>query len=418
MKRSLFQFIFLFFASSGFAQFAIYDTLNSGIKSNYCYVVLETKAGEVWVGTAVAGLNKFSNHSNWTTYNTNNSGVGGNYIKALYYSNGQLWSGSYGSGGGVSVFNDTTWGLYNTSNSGICGDDILSITKDIYGNLWIATRFNGFSKYDGTTWVTYNKQTSIAPTNAIYQLEADPTGGIWVSFPGYGFAKISGTHNWTFYNTSTSPIPSDDVYALKYNKVTKSLWIGTLKGLAVKYENYWAVHTPSTINIPGGYIRSITHNYNTGNTWLAFGDAGIGKWDRTKWTAYNMSNSNLPSNSVWWITTGANNAIWAATFGKGLVHIRDEASTQSIEESSSDLAVLYPNPTSDVVHITFKEALPGDASIRICDVAGREIYSQDLSPLAGQNNISIQVESLPIGCYQCVIHSGPYLARYKLFIAR
>lgn len=57
---------------------------------------------------------------------------------------------------------------------------------------------------------------------------------------------------------------------------------------------------------------------NNGNKWVGFQNIGLGKYNGTSWTMYDISNSQLPSNDVRSIDFDASNNAWIGTNGGGL----------------------------------------------------------------------------------------------------
>jgi ligand-binding sensor domain-containing protein len=289
--------------------------------------------------------------------------------------------------------------------------------------MWVATRFTGLSKFNGSTWTCFNTSNSNIPSDQVYSLEADPNGGVWVGFPLVGVSKFDGVNTWTTYDTGNSPMPNDDVYSLKYNTATNSIWIGTNGGVAVKTGTMWAVHTTTNSNFPGNYVRGITHNYASGNTWIAAGNGGIGKWTGTAWTKYTTSNSNLPSNSCWWVCNGPQNKIWAVTLGSGAVTIDDAPLGAGIDEKEINKVLLgiYPNPASNNAVIKVVSETAGNGLVVITDNFGKEVLKKSIEIEANgkENNLNIELESLPAGFYLCSLHyNNAIAANRKLVIQK
>jgi PKD repeat protein len=59
---------------------------------------------------------------------------------------------------------------------------------------------------------------------------------------------------------------------------------------------------------------------------------------------------------------------------------------------------VYPNPTRDVLHLTFQGGL-GQASARVMDLTGRIVLTQSFRLTQGIQQETLQVENLPVGTY-------------------
>jgi hypothetical protein len=75
----------------------------------------------------------------------------------------------------------------------------------------------------------------------------------------------------------------------------------------------------TTYAMPTGYTpsqlqwKSALVIDNAGNKWVGFQNIGLGKFDGTTWTMYDVSNSLLPSNKVQALAVDASNNIWIGT---------------------------------------------------------------------------------------------------------
>jgi ligand-binding sensor domain-containing protein len=399
-----------------FPQFVIFDSTNSGLKDNYCWYVKQNSAGDVWVSTQTLGAFKLSG-SVWSNYTKGNSGIGADFITPVAFENGNMtWLGSYSGTGGLSEFNGTNWNVYTTGNSGIASDDIMSIGIDPSGNKWIATRWNGISKFDGTTWTNWNTSNSGLPDNAVYSIECDNQSNIWVGTASHGLCKFDGVSTWVIYDSGNSPLPNNNIYSLRYNTAANSLWIGTYGGVAVLNNGSWTVYNASMANFPASnYIRGITHCYNTGNTYIATGAGGIGRFDGYSWKTYNTGNSNLPSNQIWSVNSGYNNEVWASTWGQGIVKLVDRETGIDRIKNPGNRSSLYPNPNAGEFVLKIDIEMH-EGEFQIMNSLGQIITRQKIN--TGLNEI--KTTGLPNGLYEYFIlennlkvDQGKFVVSYK-----
>ncbi len=105
--------------------------------------MLVDRVGNLWIGTADGGLNKYNPESdNFTRYASDSkkpSGLSGNYVRCLLEDrNGFLWIGTYG--GGLNRFDPRTEEfLHFRKKDGFPDDVIMSILEDDAGLLWVCT---------------------------------------------------------------------------------------------------------------------------------------------------------------------------------------------------------------------------------------------------------------------------------------
>jgi len=75
--------------------------------------------------------------------------------------------------------------------------------------------------------------------------------------------------------------------------------------------------------------------------------------------------------------------------------------------------LLYPNPARSNVTLQFDADATGQGMLIMYDVAGREVYSENLRILAGKNSMDFSIENLPRGIYLVVI-KGDDLAAARI----
>jgi hypothetical protein len=87
------------------------------------------------------------------------------------------------------------------------------------------------------------------------------------------------------------------------------------------------------------------------------------------------------------------------------VEIIYNSSQMSLDEKNSLNLVIYPNPASENIQITF-EALNEDYTISILDLQGRVLQTQAYSNLTGAQNINFKLIDLKSGKYLVKIESN------------
>lgn len=76
---------------------------------------------------------------------------------------------------------------------------------------------------------------------------------------------------------------------------------------------------------------------------------------------------------------------------------------------------IFPNPASDQFAIVLDKTIFGEASIRVLDVAGKEVYSGKINNL-GISNTSIQTSSWESGLYTIIIETKEGIMSRKLMV--
>jgi hypothetical protein len=88
-----------------------------------------------------------------------------------------------------------------------------------------------------------------------------------------------------------------------------------------------------------------------------------------------------------------------------------QSATNSFTASTlrvADAATLsvFPNPATEVAVVTFNAAEEGEAILRIVDMAGKTVASQEIVAAAGANNANFDVADFAAGQYTIEIAQG------------
>lgn len=67
---------------------------------------------------------------------------------------------------------------------------------------------------------------------------------------------------------------------------------------------------------------------------------------------------------------------------------------------------LYPNPASESVTINLSSNVSDKVSMKVYDVLGKEVYTEQVQLIQGVNNKTLGIESLPNGLYSLTIQVG------------
>lgn len=264
-----------------------------------------------------------------------------------------------------------------------------------------------------TTWITVNPTTN---TSTLSGLTAGTSYNVQVqsvcaagssSFSSITFTTLSTTttcsDNYESNNTSTTATTiiantnitarigsSTDVDWFKFNNTSTARNIRiNLTNLPLDYDLY--LYNPS-----GTLIGQSINGSNTSEA-ITFNTTTVGTY-RVRVIGYSGAFS---STSCYTLLA----SISASSF-------RDTEETPAAElgSASPDASVLvasvFPNPTNGKLNVVVEAAEAQQALLRICDVAGREVFQQNTVCTAGSNTFILDMESLPNGYYLLVIDNG------------
>lgn len=122
-----------------------------------------------------------------------------------------------------------------------------------------------------------------------------------------------------------------------------------------------------------------------------------------------------------WIDAFSGNNLSEHTivFGTGETDLCDDGGTSIGKVNAQELGMnVYPNPASDNINFVFSlDRAAESATIRIVDIAGRTVYTENLNNVnVGEQHININVSSLNAGMYMVELNTGTQRGVSKLTI--
>lgn len=189
----------------------------------------------VWVGTDHAGLMKYNYATGEIVGIKDPNDPNHNAITSLMTdSKGNLWIGTYL--GGLKRYSNGSFEYWNTGN-GLSSNNIWAILEGDNGKIWLGTLDGGLQVYDPAdkSFRTFDISNSKINSNYINTLAKGRDGSIYAGTT-YGIARISPTdYSITTYRGSKKE--AKDFSNLNINQVTVDsrglLWVGTREGLEV-----------------------------------------------------------------------------------------------------------------------------------------------------------------------------------------
>lgn len=183
-----------------FQNFFFGEQATEGIEFGSVYSICETSDSVLWLGTSGYGLIKLNVRynangvelSNWKQFQFDKykeNWLSSNIIYALYpdTASNSLWIGTRGGGLNRLDLLAETFEVYNTSRTqnGISSNDVLSITGDGSGRIWVGTSYgiNSLAYRSGQasqSFVSYFEADGL-PNNTIHGIVADEKNDIWIS---------------------------------------------------------------------------------------------------------------------------------------------------------------------------------------------------------------------------------------------
>ncbi|WP_320053504.1 two-component regulator propeller domain-containing protein [uncultured Acetobacteroides sp.] len=249
-----------------------YTTVN-GLTNNVVYKIVQDKQGFMWFATE-DGLNRYDGHRfvGYRNDPTNKKTISQNFIQSIYCdAHGDIWVGTAESG--LNRYNcrgdDFTIFRHKKDRYSINGNDIISIIPARDGNLWVASYRNGINYYDRRSGRFYDRKDILAACKSrgdykVQSILEGRNGIFWVGTQG------NGLYAYDLVNRKSTPIKGVNPAGLTVFSIgedpTGHVWIGTNRGLLVVKDGVLQV-VPNLKSIAGKEVFAIFCDRNQ-NMWI------------------------------------------------------------------------------------------------------------------------------------------------------
>jgi len=280
---------------------------------------LSEKSETLWLGTRGGLEQRNAATGQLERLFTTDDGLPNNDILALSRDlSGRLWIGTYG-GSLAYLSASDEWTIYNANDiPGLPFNQIKNLSSESNGGLWIGTDIGIANLRGENEWTIYNTNNSKLPNNQIEALLSDSNGGVWIGTQG-GLAYLSEENNWKIYNTENSALPDNRVECLLSDS-KGGLWIGTYNGLAYLSDD-WTIYNTNNSSLPSNYIETLSSD-SSGGLWIGTYNGLAYLSHGYEWTIYNTNNSKLPSNAISHIFH-LKDRLWIGTYGGGFAYLNN-----------------------------------------------------------------------------------------------
>lgn len=206
-------------------------------------------------------------------------------------------------------------------------------------------------------------------------------------------------------NNSYKNIPS---YCAIVEDSTGNIYVGTAEGLFYKTTSW---HADSRLaNIPVTAMcqqtksypirRNLTHTGITANNYA---------FARTKWPR-----------AIYFGTYGRGifmDMTYVTDFSNDIVEASDLVDIPTVASTGTCSLSLYPNPVTDVAHLTLSAETAGNAQLRVYDLNGRMVMNRNLGHVAeGEHSFSVSTDGMPKGMYLINVSVSGHTAAAKMIV--
>ena len=274
--------------------------------------LMETKAGDLWVGTYTKGLYVTTRSGERYQVNTR-SGLSHNTVSCLWEDHeGSVWVGT--GGGGLSLLRRKRVRMVGPPDNWQ-DHPVLCVTTNHTGGLWVGTEGAGVYAYNRGEWRNYDDRHGILRRDA-WSVHEDKAGGVWVGSAWNGVLKMDGDG---FVPAPGWPEPTWIIYSLLGGKGGE-LWAGGERGVGWLKGDVWQIVSLDP-TLAEQRIRHIAQDAS-GTTWFATAGNGLWRFRDGQLARYGRA-AGLATDYLTCLLVDADQNLWIGTKGAGLWRYRD-----------------------------------------------------------------------------------------------
>jgi len=311
-----------------------FNTFNSGLPDYFIDNIQTDRAGNLWFACGEGGLSRFDGQRwrNWGNHNDLAEPypfAGNEPMYAMFEDrDGNVWMG----GNGVARWDPETGsftGFWNWQNSSLGVDDMRGFAQQPDGTLWVGCGYSGAFRYDAPTdnWVQHTWAPPGWTANEVLDMTSDTAGNLWI-LTFVALHRLTPQGVWTEWNTTNSPL-NWSLFSLERDPVD-GVWV-TVTGELHHFDGaVWTTTTQAEAGWPGPQPTSVAiragdgmvavttqqpeHYPYTGGVSVRDPDSGV-------WRHWTTANSPLTHWQVGAARFDAQGHLWVSAMSEGVVQI-------------------------------------------------------------------------------------------------
>lgn len=321
----------------------------TSLSINTVNTMLETTGGDLWIGTASGGLNRYDRKTGrfirYSSDPRNPATLSSNGIQSLASAgDGGLWVGTHT--GGLNHFDTVTGAcrryLHDPANPrSIAGNKVYALCPEPNGLLWVGTD-DGLDRFDPATekfthFLPNSRNNGVLSGSSVRALRLDRKGQLWVGTWDGGLERFDPRTKMTVsrgkYSANGGP---GKVRSILEDRLG-NIWVGSWGEGLGKFDpetGTWTLFRNDPNNpesLSGDMVLSL-HEDAAGNIFAGTGYRGISmlphNFARFSHLRHEFGNTNsLSGNHIWSVLEDRDGILWVSTLDNGLNRIDRKRNT-------------------------------------------------------------------------------------------
>ncbi|XOV94074.1 MAG: two-component regulator propeller domain-containing protein [Bacteroidota bacterium] len=212
-------------------------------------------------------------------------------------------------------------------SSGLTDNDVLSITQDSYGYIWLGTA-RGLHRYSGNDFKYFNYSpehpNSISP-GAVRSVFEDSKGRLWIGTEGGGISVLeNGKFKHYDINSGLTNNFVEQIIEYPDGSIYIATWGGGINIFKDSTFEYLGRNSGGKLKLPSDNVVDILYDESTGFLWIATWDNGLCLLNGDSITVYYDDPTGFNSKQARTLAKTDDGSIWIGSWGNGLFRFRDD----------------------------------------------------------------------------------------------
>jgi len=282
-------------------------SIQDGLPESMVSAIFEDSQGRLWFATYEGGVCLFDG-AQFTTF-TVDDGLPSNFISAIFEDvQSRMW---FATAHGVSCYDGKQF-LNAGCEDGLVNPHVWAIAQDPQGRLWFATN-QGISYKEGPLFETFVPPDSPNP-DLITSIVVDREGACWfgrISDQGVG-RYLDG--QWRGFPELSHSAAKNDMGYVTVDRGGRP-WFLFKKG-TLCYDGERSNELPTKEGLTSERVSFLVED-RQGRIWCGTPSNGVGYWDGTDWTTFNVQDGLADDQVVCGIQDSRGH-LWVGTLGGGV----------------------------------------------------------------------------------------------------